>query len=252
MKRGFEMLKGKNAVITGARRGIGRATVEVFAENGANVWACARKEDAAFEADMAALAEQYGVWIKPVYFEMSDETQAKEAFRQIRKEKLPVDILVNNAGTISDSLSFLMTPISKMRDLFEVNFFSQILFTQCIAQLMIRRQAGSIVNVASISGLDGQPTQLEYVSSKSALIGATRHLAIVLGKMGIRVNAVAPGIIDTDGANQMPQDVMRQTLGKSVMKRLGSPREVGSVIAFLASDLASYMTGQIVRVDGGL
>ena len=92
------MLSGKNAIITGARRGIGRATVEVFAKNGANIWACARKEDAAFEADMAQLAEKYCIWIKPVYFEMTDETQMKQAVRQIQKEKDPVDILVNNAG----------------------------------------------------------------------------------------------------------------------------------------------------------
>lgn len=246
------MLKGKNAVITGARRGIGRATVEVFAKNGANIWACARAQNDAFEADMAGLAEKYGVWIKPVYFELTDETQMKEAFRQIRREKLPVDSLVNNAGTISDSISFLMTPMVQMREIFEVNFFSQIGFTQYIAQLMMRRHTGSIVNIASISGLDGQPTQLEYVGSKAALIGATKHLAIVLGKMGIRVNAVAPGIIDTDGGNQMPPDVMKQTLDKSVMKRLGQPHEVGNMAAFLASDLSSYITGQVIRVDGGL
>lgn len=246
------MLKGKNTVITGARRGIGRATVEVFARNGANVWACAREQNDAFEADMAELAEKYGVWIKPVYFELTDETQMKEAFRQIRREKLPVDCLVNNAGTISDSVSFLMTPVVQMREIFEVNFFSQIGFTQCVAQLMMRRHTGSIVNIASISGLDGQPTQLEYVGSKAALIGATKHLAIVLGRMGIRVNAVAPGIIDTDGGNQMPPDVMKQTLDKSVMKRLGQPHEVGNMAAFLASDLSSYITGQVIRVDGGL
>lgn len=246
------MLKGKNAVITGARRGIGRATVEVFARNGANVWACARERNDAFEEDMAGLAEKYGVWIKPVYFELTEETQMKEAFRQIRREKLPVDSLVNNAGTISDSVSFLMTPVAQMREIFEVNFFSQIAFTQHVAQLMMRRHTGSIVNIASISGLDGQPTQLEYVGSKAALIGATKHLAIVLGKMGIRVNAVAPGIIDTDGGNQMPPDVMKQTLDKSVMKRLGQPHEVGNMAAFLASDLSSYITGQVIRVDGGL
>lgn len=246
------MLRGKNAVITGMRRGIGRTTVEAFAKNGANVWACARKEDADFETDMTELAEKYGVWIRPVYFEMTDEGEMKEAFRKIQSEKMPVDVLVNNAGIASESRSFLMTTVAQMREIFEVNFFSQMLFTKYIVRLMMRQRKGSIVNISSIAALDGQPTQLEYVGSKAALVGATRHLAIVLGKMGIRVNAVAPGIIDTDGGNQMPSEVMEQILEKSVMKRLGFPQEISNVIAFLASDLASYMTGQVIRVDGGL
>lgn len=246
------MLKGKNAIITGARRGVGRATVEAFAENGANVWACARKEDAAFEADMAGLAERYGVWIEPVYFEMTDAEQMKQAVKQIRRKSISVDILVNNAGAVAQSTSFSMTSIAKMKEIFDVNFFSQMLLTQYVTRLMLCQQSGSIVNLTSITALDGEPAQLEYIGSKAAMVGATKKLARELGGYGIRVNAVAPGIIDTDMGNQMSQELMDHVLGKTVMKRLGKPVEIANVIAFLASDLASYITGQVIRVDGGL
>lgn len=246
------MLKGKNAIITGARRGIGRATVQVFAENGANIWACARREDAVFEADMAGLAEQYGVWIEPVYFDLTDSAQMKQAVKQIQSAKKPVDILVNNAGSVADSTSFTMTSLEKMKEVFDVNFFSQMQLTQYIARFMMRQKSGSILNLTSIAALDGDPGQLEYVGSKAAMIGATRKLAGELGTAGIRVNAVAPGIIDTDMGNQMESGLMESIIGRTSMKRLGRPSEIANVIAFLASDKASYITGQTIRVDGGI
>lgn len=246
------MLKGKNAIITGARRGIGRATVEVFAENRANIWACARKEDTAFEEDMVRLAEQYGVQIEPVYFDLTDEAQLKQAVKQIQGAKRQVDILVNNAGAVAQSTCFAMTSVAKMKELFDVNFFSQMLLTQYVARLMTRRRSGSIVNLTSIAALDGEPAQLEYVGSKAAIAGATKKLAIELGESGIRVNAVAPGVIDTDMGNEMHPKLMERIVNNTVMKRLGQPREIANVIAFLASDRASYVTGQIIRVDGGL
>lgn len=246
------MLRGKNAIITGARRGIGRATVEVFAQNGANVWACARKEDAAFEADMLQLAKRYDVWIEPVYFELTDEVQMRQAVRQMQKEKKSIDILVNNAGAVAQSTTFTMTSIEKIKEVFDVNFFSQMLLTQYIARLMLRQHSGSIVNLTSIAALDGEPAQLEYVGSKAAIAGATKKLARELGSQGIRVNAVAPGVIDTDMGNQMHPDLMNHMLEKTVLNRLGTPQEIANAIAFLASDLASYITGQVIRVDGGL
>lgn len=246
------MLKGKNAIITGARRGIGRATVEVFAENGANIWVCARMEDAAFEADMAGLAEKYGVWIEPVYFDLTDAVQMKQAVKQIQSAKKPVDILVNNAGAIADSTSFTMTSTEKMKEIFDTNFFSQMQLTQYIARFMMRQKSGSIVNLTSIAALDGEPGQLEYVGSKAALIGATRKLARELGTANIRVNAVAPGVIDTDMGNQMESELMESIISRTSMKRLGRPSEIADVIAFLASDKASYITGQTIRVDGGI
>lgn len=246
------MLRGKNAIITGARRGIGRATVEVFVKHGANVWACARREDTAFEADMAQLEERYGVWIKPVYFEMTDETQMKQAVRRIQMEKAAVDILVNNAGAVAQSTSFTMTSISKVKEIFDINFFAQMLLTQYVGRLMMRQSSGCIVNLVSVAALDGQPGQLEYVGSKAAMIGATKRLALELGEYKIRVNAVAPGVIEAGVSDQMSQSLLGQIINNTVMKRLGKPEEVANVIAFLSSDLASYITGQVIRVDGGL
>ncbi|RKJ54160.1 SDR family oxidoreductase [bacterium 1XD42-1] len=246
------MLKGKNAVITGARRGIGRATVEVFAQNGANIWACARKKDTDFEKEIDELAKYYNVWIEPVYFDFMNGEEIKQGVKQIQAKKQSVCILVNNAGMVANSTSFSMMSMKKLQDVFTVNFFSQMLLTQYISRLMMRQKTGAIVNLASVAALDGEPAQLEYVSSKAALIGATKNLAVELGKYGIRVNAVAPGIIDTDMGNEIQSELMNRILSNTVMKRKGLVQEIANVIAFLASDQASFITGQILRVDGGL
>jgi 3-oxoacyl-[acyl-carrier protein] reductase len=246
------ILEGKNAIITGSRRGIGRATVEVFAQNGANVWACARNPDDSFDADMTALAEKYGVWIKPVYFDMASEDEIKLSMRTIQIEKLPIDILVNNAGIVEQSSSFVMTPAERIRRVMEINFTSQMIITQYVSRIMARKKNGSILFLSSIAGLDGNPAQLEYVAAKAAIVGAVKKLAIELGESSIRINAVAPGVIQTDMGNEMQNDLMQNTLNRTVMKRLGRPVEIANVIAFISSDMASYMTGQIIRVDGGM
>lgn len=246
------MLKGTSAIITGSRRGIGRACVEVFAEHGANVWACARERDDAFERDMAELAEKFGVWIEPIYFELRDEGRIKEAVKKIRSRKTKIGALVNNAGMIPTNASFAMMSGSSLRDVFEVNFFQQAVLTQYIARVMMQQKNGSIVNISSIASIDGEPGQFEYVTSRAASAAAARKLALELGEHGIRVNAVAPGVIDTDMGNAMQPAMMDRILGSSALKRKGAPREVAETIAFLASDRASYITGQIIRVDGGI
>lgn len=246
------MLKGKNAIITGARRGIGRATIEVFAENGANIWACARKKDADFETDINVLSEKYGVSIWPVYFDLTDDDQMKAAIQGIRRTKLPVDLLVNIAAIADESSSFTMSAIDKIKNTFEVNFFALTRLTQYVARIMIHQGSGNIVNITSVAGIDGTPGQYEYVGSKAAVIGGTKELARELGQYNIRVNAVAPGIVDTDMGAQIREDLKKATLEKVIMKRLGRPEEIANVIAFLASSKASFITGQILRVDGGM
>jgi 3-oxoacyl-[acyl-carrier protein] reductase len=163
-----------------------------------------------------------------------------------------IDVLVNNAGIVSKNALFMMTPIDTIREVFEVNFFGQMLVTQFAARVMSRQKRGSIVNVSSIAALDGDPGQLEYVASKAALIGATKKLAKELAPSGIRVNAVAPGITETGMLSRMSIDVKEKILNKSDMKRVAAPADIAQAILFLASDLSSYITGQILRVDGGM
>lgn len=246
------ILQGKNAIITGARRGIGRAAVEVFAAQGANIWACARKQDELFEADMAAVAEKYGVSVWPVYFDVTSEAELKAAVQAIRRQKLNVDILVNIAGIVADSTSFQMTPIEKMKHVMDVNMFAVTLLTQYVSRLMARQKSGSIVNIASIAGIDGAPAQYEYAASKAAIIGATKNLAREFAAENIRVNAIAPGIVDTDMGAKIEDSLKKEILSRVVMGRMGKPEEIANVAAFIASDLASYITGQVIRVDGGM
>lgn len=246
------MLTGKNAIITGARRGIGHATVETFASLGANIWACARKQDSAFEEDMRRLSEKFAVSIWPIYFDVTDEAQVKQAIQMIRKQQVSIDALVNAAGIAEDSTSFQMTSIDKMKRVFDTNFFAVTLLTQYVSRLMARQGRGSIVNISSIAGLDGEPAQYEYAASKAAVAGATRHLARELAPYGIRVNAVAPGMVETEMGAKIEEKLKAHVLSKVIMNRMGKPEEIANTIAFLASDLASYITGQIIRVDGGM
>lgn len=246
------LLKNKNAVITGAGGGIGKATVECFAKNGANVWACEIRPSEKFEADMARIAEENGVWIRPLYFDVTDDEDLKKAVKEIRSAKVSVDILANIAGIVAESTSFHMTGMDKMKRVFEVNFFALTALTQLISRIMARQNSGSIVNVASIAGIDGDPAQYEYAASKAAVIGGTKKLARELAANNIRVNAIAPGMIETNMGGQIEESLKEQILSKVMMKRMGRPEEIAQAIAFLASDYASYMTGQVIRVDGGI
>jgi 3-oxoacyl-[acyl-carrier protein] reductase len=245
------LLTGKNAVITGCLRGIGRETLRLFVEQGANVWACAQASDEEFEAFCRQLADTHGQWVKPVYFDLSDHDAIKAAMRSIQADKQPVDCLVNVAGLTRDALVH-MTTMDQLRLVFDVNLFSQILVTQYLTKLMMRQKRGSVINVSSISGIDGNAGQLSYSASKAALIGVTKTLSRELGQHGIRVNAVAPGVIDTEMNAVVPRDVLANRVAQTSLSRLGTPREVAGTIAFLASDISAYMTGQIIRIDGGM
>lgn len=245
------MLTGKNAVITGANRGIGRAIVEKFAANGCNVWACARMPRGGFEQDMEALAEQYHVWIRPVYFDLSSEDDIKAGFKEIYQTKEPIDILVNNAGLVHAAL-FPMTPIEEIRKLFEVNVFSVMELTQLVLKRMMRKKSGVILNMASVAGQDAVATNSIYGSSKAAIISFTRILAAELAAYGIRVNAVAPGPVRTDMIELLEQKMGDDLLMHTAMGRLAEPEEIAETVLFLASSKASFINGQVIRVDGGL
>lgn len=245
------ILEGKNAIITGAASGIGLSTVSIFAENGANIWAFARKPSPEFESTIKHLSENNQIWIKPVYVDLTDDAELKNAFMEVKKEKLPIDILVNNAGTSYDAL-LPMISAKKSRELFDINFFAQLQLTQFVSRIMQRQQSGSIVFTGSYLGFDGNRGQVIYSASKSAVHGMVKSLSKELASDGIRVNAVAPGIVDTKLINTMTKEEYEIAIGKSSMKRAAQPEEVANMIMVLGSNLSSYVTGQIVRVDGGM
>lgn len=243
-------LKGKNAVITGSNRGIGLATLRLFAQEGSNIWACARKQSESFEATIKEVSNEYGVSIKPVYFELTDYEATKTAIKEITSEKKSVDILVNCAG-ISASGSLMMTSLDKIKEVFEVNYFAQINLMQLLSKAMIRQKSGSIVNVASVRGINPIAGATAYASSKAALICSTKVISKDFSPFGIRVNAVAPSLTDTDMGNNRKPEELERLVAHTALKRMATPEEVASCILFLASDDSSFVTGEVLTVDGG-
>jgi 3-oxoacyl-[acyl-carrier protein] reductase len=247
-----KLLAGMTAVVTGCNRGIGKAIVREFSKNGANIFACVRERNEEFSKYIVELESNFDVLIKPVYFDLGDKSEITTAARQISSEADSLDILVNNAGIIHTS-SFQMTSADKMEEIFRVNYFSQLIFTQIIVRKMIRKKKGSIINISSSAGLDHNEGRTVYAGSKAALISTTKVMAKELGNYNIRVNSIAPGLTDTDMLAESTEDEMvPQLLERVTMKRIGEPHEVANTALFLASELSSYITGQVIRVDGGL
>ena len=240
----------KDAIITGANRGIGKAIVERFAKAGYNIWACARTENKEFENELERISERKQIIIKPIYFDCTDSQQMKKAVKSILSEKKPIDVLVNCAGVAHGGF-FQMTSIETIKRVFDVNFFSMLELTQMVLRPMIRQKSGSIINLASISGMDSRAGNCAYGTSKAAVISWTKTLASELGELGIRVNAIAPGLTDTNMAKQMEEKAGMEMISNSVMNRLVRPEEIANIAVFLASDEASIINGQIIRADGG-
>lgn len=243
------MFKGKTVLITGSNRGIGKAAVEAFFNEGANVIACARKQNDEFETFLSSLKAD-GNWAKPLYFDLSKEEEIKNAFKELYKEKIQLDIVVNNAGVPYGGL-MTMTPISKLREVFEINYFSQILIMQLAAKIMMKQKSGNIINMASVGGIETNPGYLAYGSSKAALIWATKSVSKELAQFGIRVNAIAPGLTNTSMGHEKNEEELNKVIERSSMKRMAKPEEIVNGILFLASDKSSFMTGSVLNIDGG-
>ena len=238
----------KTAFITGTSRGIGKATVNVFAENGWNIIAHARKQSQEFENGLSELAASCDVTITPAYFDMLDSVVMKECIKELKKNKIVVDALVNNAGIAHGAL-FQMTSISSIKNVFDVNLFAHMELTQLILKIMAKEGA-SIVNVASVAGIDMRSGNSAYGVSKAALIAWTKVLQMELHG-NVRVNAVAPGLTETDMAHIMEDKLQAITLSRAVISRLANPDEIAKAIYFLSSDEASFITGAVLKVDGG-
>jgi len=246
------LLKGKNAVVTGCNRGIGKKILEVFSENGATVFACVRNIDEQFKSFLKELAKKTNNQIIPIQFDLNDETKIKEAANTILTSNKPIDILVNNAATIHTSI-FQMTPVKKLKELFEVNFFSQTIFTQYILKSMIKNKRGSIVYISSSSALDGNEGRSAYSSAKAAIIAQAKVLSRELGVHNIRVNSIAPGLTNTEMMKENhKEEIVSEIVSRISLRRIADPEEIANVVLLLSSDLTSYITGQVVRVDGGM
>lgn len=245
-------MKGKNAIVTGARTGIGLAILKKFAGKGINVWAVVHRDDPQWLSEIESLQKEHGVWIRPVMMDLEKPESIKEGFMDIRKEKKPIDILVNCAGYLSPGALFQMTKMEEIRKAMEINFFSVIYLTQLVARMMTRNGHGSIVNISSIAAWGEDTSQMEYAASKSALVIATKKIASELGSYNIRVNAIAPGPTETKMISSSISEKESELLKRGIaLKRFGLPEEIADVCMFLASDQSRYVTGQTIKVNGG-
>lgn len=243
-------MEGKVAIITGGRRGIGRAIAEVLASRGANIILADRREDEAQEAaDQISAAT--GRRVVPCGLDVSNHEEAKGMVHCALSEFGRVDILVNNAGITRDTLIMRMEE-KDWDDVLDTNLKGAFNCTQAVVRPMIKQRYGRIINISSVSGLAGQAGQTNYSASKAGLIGFTKALAREVGSRGITVNAVAPGFVPTVLTADLPEELKESMMKVIPLARWGKPEEIAYAVAFLASDEAAYITGHVLSVDGGM
>ena len=246
----MKLLENKTALITGASRGIGRSHALLFAEEGANIIFTDLKENENSESLLKELRAK-GVRADFLASNAADNAQAQEVANWVAENYGRLDILVNNAGITKDNLILRMS-VEDWNLIMDVNLRSVFNYTKAFAPMMMKQRAGSIINISSIVGLNGNAGQCNYSASKAGIIGFTRSIAKELGSRNIRCNAVAPGFIETPMTQQLPEDVRKDWMTKIPLRRGGLDTDVAHVSLFLASDLASYVTGQVISCDGGL
>jgi 3-oxoacyl-[acyl-carrier protein] reductase len=244
------LLENKKALVTGSSRGIGRGIVEKFLSEGCEVWGLCSKPSAAKE-DLEKLASEKGVKFHEIYADVGNAENVTEVVKAALAEAGGFDVLVNNAGITRDGLSFRMKK-EDWDDVIRINLTSAFLIGQIVSNDMIRKRKGSIINMSSIVGIHGNGGQVNYAASKGGLIAYSKSLAAEVGSRGVRVNAIAPGFIATDMTSVLKEDIKNAMIEKVPLKRAGTPEDIANTALFLASDLSTYITAQVIGVDGGM
>lgn len=242
-------LKGKVALVTGASRGIGKSIAWSLAQHGAMVFINGRKEES-----LDNVCKEFSdkkLDFQKLIFSVSDPNSIKEAFLQLYNKTKKLDILINNAGIMEDGLMGMLSQDQIIRT-FETNTFSVLHTCQFASRIMKKQNSGSIINISSIIGTNGNSGQSTYSGSKAAVIGITKSLSKELAAYNINVNAICPGFIDTDLVKSTPDDLLQETINRIAMKKIGKPEDVANLATFLSLPASSYITGQIIGVDGGM
>ncbi len=246
----MKLLEGKTALVTGAARGIGKALALRFAQEGANIaFTDLEINDAAKETEKEIAA--LGVKVKGYASNAANFEQTHDVVAEIVKDFGSIDVLVNNAGITKDGLMLKMTE-AQWDAVLTVNLKSAFNFIHAVIPVMSKQRKGSIINMSSVVGVHGNAGQCNYSASKAGMIGLAKSIAQEMGKRGIRANAIAPGFIITAMTDQLTEEVKKAWCEKIPLHRGGTPEDIADVALFLASDLSSYVTGQVIQVDGGM
>ena len=246
----MNLLKNKSVIITGGSRGIGKAIAEKFAQNGANLAiTCIKISDEALE--LVKNIESLGVKAKVYESDASDFESSIKLAENVFNDFGSIDVLVNNAGITKDNLLLRMSE-EDFNDVMKVNMNSVFNNTKAVLRQMLKQKNGSIINLSSVVGVKGNAGQSNYSSSKAAIIGFTKSVALELGSRNIRCNAIAPGFIETEMTKALQQDQINEWAESIPLKRSGKPEDVANTSLFLASDMSSYITGQVMNVCGGM
>lgn len=246
----MKLLDGKTAIVTGASRGIGRGIAKEFAKQGANVaftYSSSEGPANALEKELIAL----GVKAKAYKSDAADFSAAQELADQVLKEFGSIDILVNNAGITKDNLLMRMSE-QDFDKVIEVNLKSIFNMIKAVQRTMLKQRSGSIINMSSVVGVKGNAGQTNYAASKAGIIGFSKSVALELGSRNIRSNVVAPGFIETEMTGALDEKVVQAWRDAIPLKRGGTPEDIANACVFLASDMSSYVTGQVIQVDGGM
>lgn len=244
------MLKGKTAIITGGVRGIGKAIAQLFCQNGANVVLCYRSNEEAAK-NTAEELKKYGTQVVLMQGDVADAEHGEQVAKETKARFGTIDILVNNAGITKDNLMMRMSN-GDFDDVIKANLCGSFYFLKAVSAIMIKQRHGRIINLSSVVGVKGNAGQANYSASKAGIIGLTLSASKELGRRGITVNAIAPGFIETDMTGVLSDEQKSKMAAVISLGKIGKPEDVANTALFLASDMGSYITGQVIGVDGGM